>query len=309
VATPISGAVLRTLSDGPKRLVDLRRECGAPAQTTLRAYLKELEKVKAIQKRRDGSFPGVLECELTSAGRELLFVVAAAERWLQVAPGGPLPFGTTEAKAAIKALADGWSSTMLRALAACPLSLTELDGVIAGLSYPSLERRLTAMRLAGQVEACPSNGKGTPYAPTEWLRQGIGPLAAAARWERRHLPDDSSPVTRVDTEAAFLLTLPLLQLPSDLSGCCRMGVEMSNGKERRLVGAMAYVEQGRIASSTVRLNRNADAWATGTPSGWLYAVIGADLSGLELGGNQDLALALLDGLHGALFGVLAREPS
>ncbi len=307
LATPISGAVLLALSDGPKRLVDLRRACGSPAQTTLRAHLRELEDVGAVEKRRGSSFPGAIECELTSAGRELLFAVSAVKSWLEAAPEGPLSFGTSEAKAAIKALVEGWSSTMLRALAARPLSLTELDGVVTGLSYPSLERRLGAMKLAGQVKASPGQGegKGTPYAVTGWLRQGIAPLAAAASWERRNLPADSTPIGRIDTEAAFLLTLPLLKLPAELSGSCRLGVEMSDGTSRRLVGAMARVEDGRVASCSVRLDSTADAWATGSTSAWLRAVIRSDTDGLELGGDQRLARALLDGLHGVLFARLS----
>jgi DNA-binding HxlR family transcriptional regulator len=309
LATPISGTVLLALSEGPKRLVDLRRACGSPAQTTLRAHLRELEGFGAIEKRRGSSFPAAIECELTSAGRELLFVASAIERWLGTAPEGQLPFGTPEAKAAIKALVDGWTSTMLRALAARPLSLTELDGVVTGLSYPSLERRLGAMKLAGQVQACPGEGegKGTPYTVTGWLRLGIAPLAAAAAWERRHLPEDSSPIGRIDTEAAFLLTLPLLRLPPQLSGSCRLGVEMNKGRDRRLVGAMAHVEKGRIASCNVRLDSNPDAWATGSTGAWLRAVIGADVDGLELGGDQRLARALLEGLHGSLFARLAAK--
>lgn len=301
LATPLNGKILRTLSEGPKRLIDLRRVCGSPAQTTLRAHLRELEEVGAVAKRRRNSFPGALEYEMLPPGGELLFVAAALERWLQDAPEGPLPFGGGEAKAAIKALVEGWSSTMLRVLAAGPLSLTELDGVIGDLSYPSLERRLAAMRLAGQIEACPAKGKGTPYTVTAWLRQGIAPLAAAARWERRYLPEDTSPITRVDAEAAFLLTLPLLQLPADLSGSCRMGVEMSGERERRLVGATAYVDQGKVASCTVRLQGDADAWATGSTNAWLHAVIGFDTDLLDLGGDQRLARSLVDGLHGALF--------
>lgn len=309
LATPLNGTILQTLSESPRRLVDLRRDCGSPAQTTLRAHLRELEAIGAIQKRRRNSFPGVLEYELTSAGRELLFVAEVVERWLEDAPDGPLVFGSSAAKAAIKALVEGWSSAMLRALASGPLSLTELDRVIGALSYPSLERRLAAMRLAGQVEASQSNGKGTPYAVTPWLRQGIAPLTAGVRWERRHLPDDSPPVKRVDTEAFFLLALPLLRLPEELSGSCRLGVEMSNGTARRLIGAMARVEEGRITSCNVRLEGNADAWVTGSTSAWLHAVIGSETAGLELGGDQRLARSLLDGLHGVLFGAGTRRSS
>lgn len=304
LASPLNCQILLTLSEGPTPQSDLRRRAGSPAQTTLRSQLRKLEEIGAITKRRCNRFPGTVEHELTEAGRELVAVAFLIERWLELAPDGPRPLGSSAAKASIKALAEGWSTSMVRALAARPLSLTELDGVISVLSYPSLERRLAAMRLAGQVRACPVNGHGTPYTVTKWLRQGMAPLATAARWERRHLPDASPPITRIDTEAAFLLALPLLRLPAELSGSCRMGVEMSNGEKRRLVGAMAYVNQGRIASCSVRLQGVADAWATGSVAGWLQAITMSDTDGVELGGDQRLARALLDGLHGTLFGTV-----
>jgi DNA-binding HxlR family transcriptional regulator len=300
LATPLNGTILRALSKGPKRLADLRRKCGSPAQTTLRAHVGRLEKVGTIARRRCRSFPGILEFELTGGGRELLLVAAILERWLMGAPHGPLRFGGTAAKATIKALVEGYSSTMLRALAAGPLSLTELDRVIGFLSYPALERRLTAMHRAGQVESSSTQGKGkTPYRVTEWLRRGVAPLAAGARWERRHLPADTAPVSTIDTEAAFLLALPLLSLPEELSGSCRMGVELSNDQGHRLAGAIATVEDGRIVSCTVRLNHSADAWIIGSVQAWLHATIDASTGGLELGGNQRLARGLLDGLHRA----------
>jgi DNA-binding HxlR family transcriptional regulator len=301
LATPLNGTILRSLSTEPKRLADLRRECGSPAQTTLRDHLRELEAVAALETRKERSFPGVLECELTSAGRELLFVAEVVEQWLAAAPEGPLQLGSGQGKAAIKALVEGWSSTMLRGLAARPLSLTELSGIISTLSYPSLERRLAAMKVAGMVEPRPSNGRGTPYTVSPWLRRGVAPIAAATRWERRHLPRDSAPITRVDAEAGFLLALPLLRLPAELSGRCRMAVEMSNGKERRLAGAMADVDGGKVAGCSARLERDADAWATGSSGAWLRAVVDLDLDGLELGGDLRLARGLLDGLHEALF--------
>jgi DNA-binding HxlR family transcriptional regulator len=302
LSTPINGTILRSLSDGPRSLVDLRRECGSPAQTTLRAHLEELSELGAVVRERRNRFPGVVECELTAAGRDLLFVAATLERWLRAAPDGPMPFGSDRAKAATKALVDGWSSTMLRLFAARPLSLTELDGIIESLSYPTLQRRLAAMRLAGQLKACQNEGRGTnPYGVTRWLRQGVAPLAAASRWERRHLPQETPPIASIDTEAAFLLTLPLLRLPEDLNGSCRLGVEMTKGRERSLAGALARVEGGRVRSMTVRLNQPADAWAIGSATVWLHAIIDSDLTGLELGGHGQLARALVEGLHGTLF--------
>lgn len=301
LAKPLNGAILHTLAKGPIRLIDLRRECGSPAQTTLRAHLRELEELGAIGKERRNRFPGALEYELALPGSELLVVLQVLERWLAEAPEGPLEFGTPGAKAATKALVESWSSTMLRALAARPLSLTELAGVITGLNYPSLERRLAAMRLAGQVVACEGGGTGTPYRVTEWVRRGIAPLAAAARWERRHAPESSAPVARSDAEATFLLTLPLLRLSPELAGSCRLGVVMKTAGERRLIGALATVEEGRIAHCTARLQGDADAWATGSAMSWLHALTQADLDGLQMGGDQRLARSLVEGLHKVLF--------
>lgn len=301
LAAPLNVAILRTLSAGPKQQSQLRRDTGSPAQTTLRAQLKRLIEVGAVSKDRRNRFPGVLEYELTTAGRDLLFVIGALEGWLERAPAGPLRFGDNASKAAIKALVEGWSTKMLRVLAARALSLTELDRVIGDLSYPSLERRLGAMRLADQVEARPGNGRGTPYAVTTWTRRGVAPLAAAARWERRYLPATTTPIGRHDAEAAFLLAVPLLRLPSGCSGSCRMGVEFPDGGTKRLAGVMTEVSDGRIASCATQLQGHPDAWALGSSAAWLNAVIARDASGLELGGDCAFARSLLDALHDTLF--------
>lgn len=308
LAAPLNVFLLRSLSDGPKQQTALRREVGSPAQSTLRTHLNRLGEIGAIEKHRRNHFPGVLEYELTGPGRNLLFVLDALEHWLEMAEG-PLALGSNEAKAAIKALAEGWSTTMLRALAAGPMSLTELDRIIASLSYPSLERRLATMRLAGQIEARPGNGGGTPYAVTDWLRQGIAPLAAAARWERRHLPRATPPIGRLETEAAFLLAVPLLQLPTELSGTCRMAIEIPSAQGGRLAGVTVEARNGRIVSCATQLQVSVDAWAMGSAGAWLDAVIDHDRDRLELGGDCHLARAALDSLHEALFSVPIRKTS
>ena len=171
--------------------------------------------IGAIEKQRRNRFPGVLEYELTAAGRDLLFVVDTLERWLTRRPEAHCPWqqcGEGGDQGTGRGLVDDDAA----ALAAGPLSLTELDGVIGSLSYPSLERRLAAMRLAGQVEARPSNGSGTPYAVTEWLRQGVAPARRRARAGSgatcRARPPRSAASTPRPT---FLLAVPLLQLPAE----------------------------------------------------------------------------------------------
>lgn len=302
LAAPLNVPILRALAEGPKQQVALRREAGAPAQTTLRAQLKRLVEIGVIVKHRRDRFPGVLEYELTDSGRDLLFVADVLARWLGTAPAGPLALGGGAAKSAIKSLAEGWSTTMLRALASQPLSLTELDGLITAVSYPSLERRLTGMRLAGQVEARQAKGRGTPYAVTGWLRRAVAPLLAAIRWERRHLPRAAMPVSRLDTETAFLMAVPLLRPPAGLSGTCKIVAEFPDGGSRRLAGVMVEMEEGSVISCVTQVGGSADAWALGSPTAWLDTVIENDTAGLELGGDCRLATALLSDLHGALFG-------
>jgi DNA-binding HxlR family transcriptional regulator len=299
LATPLTVNVLRVLAAGPRHQAELRREVGSPAQTTLRAQLRRLAEIGAVEKQRRNRFPGAFDIELAPAGRDLLAVLAVLESWLRQAPSGAIELATDPAKATIKALAEGWSTTMLRALAAGPLSLTELDGLIVSLSYPSLDRRLSALRLAGLVEANPGNGRGTPYAVTEWLRQGVRPLAASARWERRHLAD-AVPLGRLDIETALLLATPLLRAPDELTGSCRLAAEADGGGDARLAGVLVEVESGRVVSCSTRLQGSPSAWAVGPGGAWLDALLGQDGYRLELGGDCAFARSLLIALDKSL---------
>ena len=307
LAVPLNVHVLTALEEGPKPLIDLRRAVGSPPQTTMRGHLRALTEVGVLERHRRNDFPGPVDYRLARPGNELLAVAEILQRWLAASPEGPLPLGTVAAKSAIKALVDGWSSNIVRALAARPLSLTELNRLISGINYPSLERRLGAMRLAGQIEARPGQSRGTPYAATDWLRQAIAPIAVAARWEREHAATKTSAIGRIDTEAVFLLAVPLLRLAGDLSGSCRLAVEVPNGGgDFNLAGVLVGVREGHIASCVSRLEGDAGAWASGSASAWLGAVIEQDTDRLEVGGDCELATAILDGLHGALFGARQR---
>lgn len=281
-------------------LADLRQSIGAPPQTTMRGHLGALVEAGILFKERTGGFPGVVSYELRKPGSDLVGVAKAAQAWLAVAPDGPTELGTVAATSAIKAVVNAWSTTLLRALAARPLSLTELDALISGVSYPSLERRLLAMRMAGQVEAVPGRSRGTPYEVTEWLRRAIGPLVSAACWEHRHLPEATPPIGRIDVEAALLLALPLLTLDSDLSGLCQLAVEISSRSDRPEVGALAGIEEGKVAWCRARLEGDASARVSGSVSAWFKAVAEGQVDRLETAGDRLLAGAVLNGLHVSL---------
>jgi DNA-binding HxlR family transcriptional regulator len=305
LAAPLNVAILQALEEGPTSLIDLRCAIGSPPPTTLRKNLQMLTDLGVLERIRRNDFPGPVDYEVTRSGLELLEVATVVSAWLSVSPEGSVPLGTTAARSAIKALVDGWSTNILRALAARPLALTELDKLITRLSYPSLERRLVAMRIAGQVEKCPGQARGTPHAVTDWLRRAVAPLLASAHWELRHLGERAVRVTNLDAEAAFLLALPLVNLSEDHSGTCRLAVE--EGDAGRSAGALARVEAGKVVACTSLLQGEAAASAAGSLPAWLHAVTERNLAQIELGGgDRALAAALVEGLSRTLFEVAPR---
>lgn len=306
LAVPLNAMIVRALGQGPLRQSDLRRELGNPAETTLRGHLARLEELGAVQRRVRVGGPQFAKSELTGRGVDLLIATRALEGWLSRAPQEPIRLGTVQAKGGVKALVGGWDSTLLRALAARPLTLTQLDRLIGPLSYPALERRLAAMRATGLVEATAGQG-GTPYTVTRWTRLGVGPIAAAALFECLYL-EDASPPTAIDVEAAFLLATPISPLPADADGICNLAMETGNGNGGgngagcgRYAGVEVTVDRGRIVSCITKLSPEPRNWAVGTAVAWLEAVIHRRPEQLRIGGDNHLACSLIRGINEQLF--------
>jgi len=236
----------------------------------------------------------------------MLAVPDSLEAWLGQCPNGPIAIDDEHVKVAVKALAEGWSSTLTRAIAISPRSLTELSGLIPEVSYPSLERRIGWMRTSGQITALPKEARGGPYAPTDWLRRSVAPLCVAGRCERIHM-DAAPPITDVEVQAAFLLTLPLLRLPQGGSqGSCLLASRTDpaggEGEERALAGVSVEVAAGEIVSTTIELDSKPTTWAIGTAEVWLDSVIDGRIENVRIGGaHPQLACDLVQGLNLALF--------
>jgi DNA-binding HxlR family transcriptional regulator len=306
IAGPLSVPILRAHLEGPLRLPDLRERIGGAAQTTLRGQVGNLRGIGALERHVRGGMPYTVENELTDVGRGVLAVAEIVEAWLARAPQGAIVLGSEPAKGAIRALIGGWGSAMLRALAARPLSLTELSSVIGDHSYPALERRLSAMRAARQVEPRPNGGRGAkPYAVTDWTREAVGPLVAAGRCECDHLPELTEPLTRIDIEAAFLLAVPLVDLQVTRSSSCLLAVDTGSGGHLeptdRLAGVHVEIEEGAVTGCNSRLEQEPRTWALGSTQSWVDAILEGSLVGLRIGGDEpDLAEDLIKHLHGAL---------
>lgn len=297
----LHGLVLRALSKGPMRLADLRKEVGGPAQTTLRGNLDNLIAIGALEKRQANGRASIIDIALTPIGEDLLVVADAIDAWLARAPGGPIRIESETGKAAVKALVGGWGSTMLRALAARPFSLTELDNLISAFSYPALERRLGAMRLTGCVAPVEGNGGGTPYAVTNWLRRGMAPLLAAVRCERCRLAEETAPLTRLDVETILLLIVPLVVFAAKASGTSQLVVEGGDGSDWRSAGIRIAVRDGVLVNCASRLETNPESGIRGSAPSWLNALVEGGTGRLEISGDRALTLEVVDGLHRALF--------
>lgn len=249
---------------------------------------------------------------ITPAGRELFVAVSAIERWLEHAPKGALNLvRDDEAQATLGAFIDGWGLQITHALATGPLTLAQLEDAVEGADRETLEARVAAMRGTGLLSAHPSDGEGASYAVTDWLRKAIGPMVVAVRseWRAAEAVEEQEELDEVfeeeqlqplDVEAAFVLTLPLLELPAELSGTCRLAVDLPESDEGR-AGALVHVEDGRVASCSTTLDGDADASAFGPPLAWMDAVIDSQASGLEFSGDQALARGIVAGLHKRFF--------
>ncbi len=307
IAGPLSVPILRAHLEGPLRLPELRERIGGAAQTTLRGQVGNLRAIGALERHVRSGMPYTVENELTVAGRGILAVAKVVEAWLAQAPQGPIALGSEPAKGAIRALVGAWGSTMLRALAARPLALTELSSVIQEVSYPALERRLSAMRAARQVEFSPDGGRGVkPYAVTEWTRQAVGPLVAAGRCECEHFAEATEPLARIDIEAAFLLAVPLVELTVNYSGSCLLAVDTGSGNgaesRGRLAGVNVEIAQGTVTSCVSRLEQEPPTWALGSVNAWVEAIRDGRLERLRMGGAEPrLATAVIEGIHASLF--------
>lgn len=307
IADPLAIPVLSAHRDRPLRLPDLRERLDGVAQTTLRGQIGNLRGVGALERHARKGMPYTVENELSGTGKEILEVAGVVRTWLAKAPQGGIALGSEEAKRAIRALIGGWGSTMLRGMAARPLSLTELSSVIGELSYPALERRLSAMRAVRQVEPRPevSVGAAKPYGVTEWTRQAVGPLVAAGRCECRILPDATERLSRLDIEAAFLLAVPLVELRRARAGVCLLGVDTGGAvdepPESRIAGVEVKVDGGAVTSCVSRFEQAPESWAVGSIEAWVNVILDGNLEQLRVGGaDPRLVRDLVAGMHDSL---------
>lgn len=301
LSVPLNVQVLEALEEEPRSLRDLQQLVGVYAPTAMRSQLRPLTDLEIVIRRPQPDISG-LKYELGPAGIELLEIEQVLRDWLADSPNGRIEPESLAAKGTVKALVEGWDSKIIRALAARPRCLTDLDALIPTHSYPALDRRFSALRDCGLIEPRAKRERSTLYGPTRWLQRAGGPLMAAAQWERRHAIAEIEG-ERFDFEAVFLLATLGRTLPDEVSGRCRLGVEFRNGsRDLTLTGIQLRVVDGNVLSCVARPEGDADASASGSPAAWVRALTGGDPADLYLSGDRHLTREVVEALHRELFG-------
>ncbi len=301
LAVPLNVTILEALAKKPKTMVGLRRAAGAPPATTMQRHLRTLARASALEPRGRDRIADTTTFGLTPAGHGLVGVASVLRAWLTAAPDREEELGTADAAKAIMPLVSGWSIGTVRVLAAGPHSAEELGRIIPGAKLSALESQLAAMHQAGLIEPAPGADTAR-FQPTPRLRHAIAPLAAAASWEQQNGLEGANPISRLEVESAFLLAIPLVELPRQVNGTCRLVVEVQAAGGFRQAGAFITVERGQVTSCVTRIQGQAESWVSGSPTAWLHAVMEGKTESLDVAGSGPLASALLEGLHQALFG-------
>lgn len=296
--------VSTSVSRGYLRQILVEGLLGAEAEVDgdfARAQEEGLDELRRLLGAGDGE-----ALEMTSEGEERDFVFSVLRTWLARSPWGTLRLGEPAAGKAVGALVFGWSATVIHALAQAPLTLMELKRAIDALSTEILIERVGDLRANGLVDVKVGADGRKRYAATEWLRAGIAPLAAAGRLERHFPAVDTVPPDALDVGAAFFLTMPMVELPYELAGTCRLGVEVEKGGRLQVAGVTARVAGGRVVGCEPGFGEGADAFAIGSTMDWFDTLVQPETSRVRTGGMEGLAPTLLDSLHETLFGAVAR---
>lgn len=227
---------------------------------------------------------------LTPAGHDLLQIVrevAAVEAWAPATLRGP------DAPALMTVLADECSRMIPRELADGPLPYTELRSRLPELAGTTFDEHLSLVFERWLVRRRPgSHSNERIYELTELVPALVRPLARAARLRLRMTPG-SAPWITGDVPSFFqLLQLaPALRAPRDARGAVLLHVIHAEG-ERGWPDVEVALERGRISQRRPGTGRPR-ASARALPVAWFDAILDADLTGIEIEGDERLARALL----------------
>lgn len=287
-------SIVRALARGPVPTLELPGRVGPASRTTRFSRLRSLETLGVISREKRGGLPPVTYCGLSPSGEALLPVVRRFAAWLGSRPADTEGRRRMDDILAIKGLAAGWGTTALRWLAEGPQTVTDLASRCSPQStYHDVRWARTALADANLVEMVDRPGRGRPFALSDWARGAVGPLAAAARWERDFLIGAAGVLSPIESETLLLLAISLTgDLPGALSGICMLHVDDQRG-------IRVAVDEGRVVFFSPDSQNGRRCSVSGSSEAWLDALVDGRRSGLEMrGGALRLPMMVIAGLQG-----------
>lgn len=304
----LNAQILSEHAGGALRSGELEGRLEWAPKASLRVATGNLREIGALARVEPAAGETGVTTELTAAGLALLELSTALEDWISRGPLGSSPLPDLPARRAIRALAGGWDSTIVMALATSPHSLHQLGNRIPGLSYPILKRRLAGLRSAGLVSAGSheDDRRSQLHRPSPWLRAAVGPLSVASLWEEDHITASTERMTWDDIEAAFLLTLPLIELSDKVSGQCVLATpappKFDTLRSPKVAAVTVAVERGKVVSCGAGMPVYPGTWALGSPRSWLEVTINGRIGRLRVHGTATaVAREVSRGISRALF--------
>lgn len=208
--------VLRALMVGPRRPSELEARLPGLPHSALMRRLGDLHDRGLARREHRSSLNPQTTYELTTPGRRILDVAAAAERWERLWTPGQ-----ADGHAGLALIADEHTREILLALAAEPLSPSDLERRVP-LSRSPLRKRLGTLTRSRLLDRHTDGGR-VSYEVTDSARDLALIAVAAARWawewERPEQPPNAE-----DVASTLHLFAPVAQLPADLGGVCRMHI-------------------------------------------------------------------------------------
>ena len=221
-------AVLRELTAGPARPVELERRLPGQAHTSIMRALANLALLAALTRERRGGVPHSTIYALTDAGEALVEIPAAAARWeRRHAPAG-LAQGEPGLRP-LRLLADPHTRAIALTLAERALTLTELHAACpSALGVSALRKRLARLSREGIVLRARSEAPAT-YELAARARRLARASMLAGRWEGLHRPArDAAPAS--DLASALRVIVPLARVAPSCAGACRLNLAASAGE-------------------------------------------------------------------------------
>ena len=295
-------SVMRGLTDGPIRPAELEGALPHAGHSVVVRRLRRLLDSELVSCERHSGVPprpGIAAIprrvyySVTDAGRMLLEVTAAADRWEQEWCS-QLERGVPPGIVAIGLSANQRTRKIMLALADGPLAANDLQARLPEVRRTTLRRRLSNLILEGLLER-QDVGHIQLYELTARARHLAMVAMLAGRWEWQWFrPADAVPAN--DFIDLLHMLAPIAEVSGPTAGICQLHLETDGAAAPDIYLA---ARDGSILALTETPSTPPEAVGRATPEAWCDALLLPN-GGISVAGNRTLMLAVISALSEAL---------